>query len=166
MAVRKLLERIALRAGFDVETARDGQQAMEKLAVEDFDIVIVDLMMPRVSGYDLVQKISTLERRPCVIVATAMLNSEVSKLDDSMVRRVIKKPFDIEAVAKTLIETARELASSADASGIATVLPSDVKVPIADEPPQPLKAAPEDLANPNDDATPPSPVVPAKPPRQ
>ena len=105
-AVRKLLERIAIRAGFDVTPARDGQHAIELLSEHAFEIVIVDLMMPRVSGYELVQKISTMSPRPTVIVATAMTNGDVAKLDDSMVRRVIRKPFDVNAVAKTLVEVA------------------------------------------------------------
>lgn len=109
-AVRKLLERVALRAGFDVDTAKDGLDAIEMLQRRVYEIVIVDLMMPRVSGYELVQKISSLVPRPTVLVATAMANGDVARLDDSMVRRVIRKPFDIEAVARTLIETAREIA--------------------------------------------------------
>lgn len=107
-AVRKLLERIAIRAGFEAHGARDGQQAMELLSQRRFEIVIVDLMMPRVSGYDLVQKISAMPHRPIVIVATAMANGDVARLDDSMVRRVIRKPFDINAVSNTLMDIAAE----------------------------------------------------------
>ena len=110
-AVRKLLERIAIRAGFDVASARDGQEALDMMTERAFEIVVVDLMMPRISGYDLVQKISGLSPRPTVIVATAMANGDVAKLDDSMVRRVIRKPFDIDGVARTLIEVAAEVAA-------------------------------------------------------
>ena len=38
------------------------------------------------------------------------MNGDVASLDDSMVRRVIKKPFDINAVANALVEIAREAA--------------------------------------------------------
>jgi DNA-binding response OmpR family regulator len=108
-AVRRLLSRIAERAGFDVDSAKDGVQAMEMLDSKQYDIAIVDLMMPRMSGYDLVQKISTLNPRPVVLVATALMNGDVASLDDSMVRRVIKKPFDINAVAAALVDTARDI---------------------------------------------------------
>lgn len=108
-AVRRLLARVAERAGFDVDSAKDGVQAMEMLDKKQYDIAIVDLMMPRMSGYDLVQKISTLKPRPVVLVATALMNGDVASLDDSMVRRVIKKPFDINAVAAALVETARDI---------------------------------------------------------
>lgn len=109
-AIRRLLARIGERAGFDVDTARDGEEALDLLRRKPYEIAIVDLMMPRVSGYELVQQISALTPRPAVIVATAMANSDVANLDDSMVRRVIRKPFDIQTVAQALIETARRIA--------------------------------------------------------
>jgi len=108
--IRELLARIARRAGFEVDTARDGIEALEMLAKKNYAIAMVDLMMPRLSGYELVQKISTLKPRPTVIVATALTNTDVATLDDSMVRRVIRKPFDIHAVAQALVETARQIA--------------------------------------------------------
>ena len=107
--IRKLLERVALRAGFDVDMARDGLEALEMMQQKQYAIAIVDLMMPRLSGYDLLQKISTMSPRPIVLVATAMTNSEVSKIDDTLVRRVIRKPFDVKVVAEALIETAKQL---------------------------------------------------------
>ena len=120
-AVRRLLARVAERAGFDVDTAKDGLQALEMLEQKQYDIAIVDLMMPRMSGYDLVQKISTLNPRPVVLVATALMNGDVASLDDSMVRRVIKKPFDINAVAAALVETASDIAEQRAASPPPTV---------------------------------------------
>lgn len=65
--IRTLLLHIARRAGFDVDAAKDGIEALEMLAARQYDIAIVDLMMPRMSGYDLVQQISTMQPRPTVI---------------------------------------------------------------------------------------------------
>ena len=111
--IRRLLARIAEREGFAVETARDGVEALEMLERRNYEIAIVDLMMPRLSGYELVQKMSALQPRPIVIVATALTNGDVASLDDSMVRRVIRKPFDVTAVAEALVETARQMVSEA-----------------------------------------------------
>ena len=108
--IRKLLERIALRAGFDADCAKDGIDALEMMQKKQYAIAIIDLMMPRLSGYELVQRISTMSPRPVILVATAMTNADVSKIDDTLVRRVIKKPFDMKSVADTLIETARSIA--------------------------------------------------------
>ena len=109
-AIRALLQRVALRAGFETETARDGQEAMEKLEYRLYDIVIVDLMMPRVSGFQLIENIAALQPRPTVIVTTALTNGDVARIDDSMIRRVIRKPFDLDTLATVLIETASEIA--------------------------------------------------------
>ena len=123
-AIRTLLARVGERAGFSVDTARDGVEALEMLRRKEYMIAIVDLMMPRLSGYELVQQISTIQPRPFVIVATALTNGAIASLDDSMVRRVIRKPFDIHAVAAGLIETARQIANTraADASAPAEVI--------------------------------------------
>ena len=109
-AIRKLLAKVAERAGFDVDMAKDGIEALEMMGRKNYQIAIVDLMMPRLSGYELVQKISALEPRPSVIVATALMSGDTVSLDDSLVRRVIRKPFDVNAIAEALVETACQIA--------------------------------------------------------
>ncbi len=127
--IRRLLERIAVRAGFEVDTARDGVEALEMLQQKEYAIAIVDLMMPRLSGYDLVQKISALDPRPVVIVATALTNGDVSKIDDTLVRRVIKKPFDVKSVAEALVDTARHIAErKAGKEAAVPIAPPDAAV--------------------------------------
>ena len=132
-AIRHLLKRVAERAGFEVDCAADGVEALEKLEQNEYAIAIVDLMMPRINGYELVQKISALDPRPVVLVATAMTNADVKSLDDSLVRRVIRKPFDINAVAQALIDTAKNVAEQQGlaASVVEVAPPEAAKVPIA-----------------------------------
>jgi len=101
-AIRKLFERIARRAGYHVETARDGVEALAMLDAADYDITLIDLMMPRLSGYELVQHISLRKKRPIVMVATALTTSDVASVDDTLVRHVIRKPFDVHAVVAAL----------------------------------------------------------------
>jgi len=114
-AIRKLLERIARRAGFEVHSAKDGLEALEMMDAAHYDVALIDLMMPRLSGYELVERLGMREKRPVVIVATAMTNAEVASVDDTMVRRVIRKPFDVDAVATALKEAAEGLQSAAAA---------------------------------------------------
>lgn len=128
--IRKLLERVALRAGFEVGLAKDGVEALEMLAQRPYNIAIIDLMMPRLSGYELVQRISSMNPRPIVLVATALTNADVSKIDDTLVRRVIRKPFDVQAVAEALIETAKSIAEKQTAPpdpGVIRIPPVDAK---------------------------------------
>lgn len=144
--IRKLLERIALRAGFEVGLARDGVEALEMLEQRPYNIAIIDLMMPRLSGYELVQKISTMNSRPVIIVATAMTNTEVSKIDDTLVKRVIKKPFDVNAVAETLIEIAKNIAEkkiASPADAVIRISAEDLKQRVTEEKDEPKKDEPK-----------------------
>src|SRR6476659_8954330 len=57
-AIRALVARIAQRAGFDVDVARDGAEAIAKLDdAARFDVVILDLMMPIVDGYGVIDHV-------------------------------------------------------------------------------------------------------------
>src|SRR5438067_7468391 len=112
-AIRKLLERIARRAGFDADGAKDGAEALEMLDRADYDVALIDLMMPRVSGYELVQRISARPKRPIIIVATALTNGDIASVDDTLVRHVIRKPFDVHAVVAALTEAVSDLHAGA-----------------------------------------------------
>jgi len=142
-AIRKLLERIAKRAGFEVETAKDGADALEMIEARDYDVALVDLMMPRLSGYELVQRISTRERRPVVIVATALTNGDLATVDDTMVRRVIRKPFDVQAVVTSLADAMQHVEAKR-----ATLTVSDAAPQAADEENAAESAAPVNLQAP------------------
>jgi two-component system response regulator RegX3 len=57
------------REGFDVAIARDGQQAVALFAKETFDIVLLDLMLPKMSGLDVCREIRTTSEVPIIIVS-------------------------------------------------------------------------------------------------
>lgn len=64
--------------GWDVEWARDGQQAMAALIAERFDLLLLDLHMPEVDGLQVLDRLSgsvgaRIEHRPRVVVLTADL---------------------------------------------------------------------------------------------
>lgn len=61
ISVRKFVGQMLERAGFEVSTANDGAEALAKIAGARFDVVITDLEMPRVNGYEL---LDSLRRRP------------------------------------------------------------------------------------------------------
>ena len=94
--VRTFLARLFQRAGFTVDTAIDGVEALEKIARNDYAILILDLMMPRVNGYDVVAELKKRSQRPLVIVLTANPKPEITELDAEIVQAVIKKPFDLD----------------------------------------------------------------------
>lgn len=68
--------RVALKGyGYDVQTAADGEEALDLLALHPPDIVILDLVMPGKSGFDVVQEVRSwsnpAQRAPAIIVLSA-----------------------------------------------------------------------------------------------
>ena len=57
------------REGFDVAIARDGQQAMALFTKDAFDIVLLDLMLPKMSGLDVCRQIRAASEVPIIIVS-------------------------------------------------------------------------------------------------
>jgi two-component system response regulator RegX3 len=57
------------REGFDVAVARDGQQAITLFAKDTYDIVLLDLMLPKVSGLDVCRAIRSTSEVPIIIVS-------------------------------------------------------------------------------------------------
>src|SRR5687767_14335866 len=72
-AIRILVTHVLARRGFTVDTARDGAEAIEKILNHDYEIIALDLLMPRIDGYGVVKYIT--EHKPDklsnVIVMTA-----------------------------------------------------------------------------------------------
>lgn len=108
-AIRALVERVLKREKFEVESARDGFEAIEKLSRSDYATILLDLMMPRVDGHGVLRYLEDARKpdeTPGVIVMTANLQGAADAIEDRPQYRVLAKPFDI----RQLISHVRELA--------------------------------------------------------
>src|SRR5688500_1125457 len=108
-ALRSLLRLVARRAGFDVDVASNGQEALEMIRQNTYLIAIVDLMMPLMNGYELVERLALMEDRPGLVVVTAMTDTYVKGLDGHIVHSIVRKPFDVEMLRGVLTELAASL---------------------------------------------------------
>lgn len=68
--VRAVLARVLTRAGHNVAHACDGAEALADLSKEPYDLVLLDLDMPVLDGFDLLRQLQQLESRPKTIVMT------------------------------------------------------------------------------------------------
>jgi DNA-binding response OmpR family regulator len=94
-AIRRLVEKLLQRRGIVIDTAHDGKQAIEKIAAGEFSVVILDLMLPEVNGYDVIAYIKSRGLRLPVVVVSAVSQQSLSRLDRDIVKLVISKPFDV-----------------------------------------------------------------------
>jgi len=95
-AIRRLLFTILRRRGLTVDAVRDGAEAIDRLQRCAYALVLLDLMMPRVSGWEVLDYLETRERanRPVVIVLTA--GAEPRDFNADLVVGTIRKPFDVD----------------------------------------------------------------------
>jgi two-component system, NtrC family, response regulator PilR len=92
--IRQMIARVLTRDGFAVEAASDGHEAIQMLDHGGYDLVVLDLMMPRVDGFGVLRhlKESHPEVLANVIVATAMYSDFVNF---PQIAGVLHKPFDL-----------------------------------------------------------------------
>ncbi len=69
--LRKLVSDQIARMGFDSAAAASGEEALDALSKSDFDVVLLDIRMPGLSGLDALREIRKLEDPPEVIMLTA-----------------------------------------------------------------------------------------------
>lgn len=104
-AIRALVQTVLLRRGLRVDIARNGVEAMERIRVCQYALVVLDLMMPMMSGYEVLDHMAVLPAhlRPFVLVLTAGL--EPRSFDPNFVIGTIHKPFDIALLLDTVLGT-------------------------------------------------------------
>ena len=112
----QLSEKLLVAQGAQVNWVADGQAAWDQfqLGMDDFDLVLTDLMMPRLTGIELTQKVKATRPETKVIALTAaVMGKETNELLAAGADQVLSKPFKIEkltAALQTEIGLSRRLA--------------------------------------------------------
>ena len=97
-SIRTLLLTVLKRRGLAVDTAKHGAEALEKLGQCRYTLLLLDLMMPVMNGWQVLQNLEGMERnaRPAVILLTA--GHEPRNFNPDIVAGTIRKPFDVEVL--------------------------------------------------------------------
>lgn len=92
-------------AGYSVSTLSDPTEATDLIRGEEFHLLIIDLMMPKMDGIELIQRIRKIDSDIAIIVFTGYASVETAvealKLD---VSDYVRKPFDIEEFRDKIAE--------------------------------------------------------------
>jgi two-component system KDP operon response regulator KdpE len=88
--------RIALIArGFEYDDAMSGEEAIEKLRVELPDVVLLDVLLPGISGIETCREIRACWDVPVIIVSVKKLSRERAEAFEAGADQYITKPFDV-----------------------------------------------------------------------
>ncbi len=94
--VRMILEALLTQSGYSVSEARDGREALDILADRKFDLMILDLMMPRLSGEEVMEQLRLQERlkdMPVIMLTAKAQQKDVEKGYKEGASFYIVKPF-------------------------------------------------------------------------
>jgi DNA-binding NtrC family response regulator len=98
-AIRCLVATVLKREQYDVDTANGGRDALSKIELTQYDVVVLDLMMPEVSGLDVLERLAVRDPQiKCVVIMSAASRFEVANAITPNVFASLQKPFDIEAL--------------------------------------------------------------------
>lgn len=114
-------------AGFDVVTARSGEEAVETVGSRAFDLVLSDVVMPGMSGFDLCRRVKALssgERSPLVVLLTSLTDpTDIVRGLECGADNYITKPYEPDHLLSRIryVLENRELRRAADPSGGVTI---------------------------------------------
>ncbi len=103
--LRRSLEQQFLNEDFQVDTAEDGLAALEKIKNNHYDIVLLDLMMPRLDGMGVLREMKKMNVYTNVIMLTAV--DEVATAMECVkmgAKDFIQKPYDPEELLHVVIK--------------------------------------------------------------
>jgi DNA-binding response OmpR family regulator len=96
-AIRRLVKMVLERERYQVDVASDGVEAVLKLGLTDYDVIILDLMMPNLDGFSFMSTLAEHdpERLRNVIVTSAASPAVIRERMRGQPFDVLPKPFDI-----------------------------------------------------------------------
>ena len=97
--IRELLEFDLAQSGYKVDTARDGYEGLEKAVNNFYDLVLLDVMMPKMNGFDVCKNIrKTKPKLPVLLLTAKGTIGDKTQGFDCGADDYLVKPFDIQEV--------------------------------------------------------------------
>jgi len=110
--MRNLMVRMVERAGHTAEEAADGVEAIVALSMHRYDVVLLDLSMPRMSGEDVVRWLNADPQRAeglRIVVVTAWGGERRGTLQELGVTTVLAKPFRLQQLTDLIADVTGEV---------------------------------------------------------
>ena len=96
-SIRQLVTTIVRRERLLVDSAADGAEAIALLEQHEYAVILLDLMMPRVDGFGVIEYIKNHPQiyKPVILVITAYADQRFKQVDPDIVAGVLRKPFEV-----------------------------------------------------------------------
>src|ERR1041384_7545675 len=104
-AIALLIQTLLTRNGIAIDMATDGECALERLAAKRYAAIVLDLMIPGISGFDVIEYVKAKAIPTPIAVVSAVSQRMMRDFDPAIVKAVVTKPFDVDK----FVETVRQL---------------------------------------------------------
>lgn len=109
--ITSVFKKVLTEEGYEVDTFDDPEKALSNFKADIYDLLLLDIRMPKMNGFDLYRKMCKIDEkpRPCFITAFEIYEEEFKKIfPDSKVKCFIKKPVSRDnLIAQIRAEIAR-----------------------------------------------------------
>ncbi len=97
--IRELLEFDLSQSGYQVDSAKDGEEALQKALSGNYDLILLDVMMPKMNGFDVCKHIRNAKPDSVILMLTAKgtINDKTQGFNSGADDYIVK-PFDIQEV--------------------------------------------------------------------
>jgi len=101
--IRELFTRLLTMRGYQVAEARDGEQAVALVSQRRFDVIVMDVKMPKLDGVSAFQKIQAAAPSTKVVLTTGFsMNEELQDVLKQGLVECLRKPFTIDQLVALL----------------------------------------------------------------
>ncbi len=104
--IRELLGSVLRRRDLAVDEAADGSEALALLRQNSYAVVLLDLLMPNVDGFGVLDELESAVSTPVVLVITGADRALLKQLDPQKIHGVLRKPFDADDLANIVVACA------------------------------------------------------------
>lgn len=111
-AIQKILSEPLSFAGYKVITASDGLEGINTFHEQDFDLILLDIMLPKIDGYAVCELIRQESQIPIILLTALDTEDDQIKGFDKLADDYITKPFSIKLVLKRVEALLRRTSSN------------------------------------------------------
>jgi DNA-binding response OmpR family regulator len=96
--IRLLLQEVLTNEGYEVVTAQNGKEAVERTEKEEIDLLILDYKLPILNGEEVIKKMKNKKEQIPIILVTGLGKIGLDLAGYPFVKKVVEKPFNIQGI--------------------------------------------------------------------
>ena len=112
--IQELLQNFLQESGYDITVANDGLEAINIFSDDDFDLILLDILLPKIDGFSVCEFIRKKSQIPIIILTALNGEKEQIKGLDLQVDDYITKPFSMPVLVRKIAAVLRRASKTPD----------------------------------------------------